>query len=75
MQSDLAERLNAALSAIDYAKSELSIACATGTTESVEAAGDRYLDARQQMADVMNHPAMAEASRAAATRSERAKDA
>lgn len=43
MKVELAQRLNAATAAVDTAKSELTIACATGNDESVEAAGDKYV--------------------------------
>lgn len=60
MKVDLSQRLNAALSGIDTAKSELAIACATGNDGSVEAAGDEYLKARDEMGATM--AAIAEAA-------------
>lgn len=53
MEAELAQRLSRALSSIDSAKTELAFACSTGNTESQEAAGDRYLEARDEMADTM----------------------
>lgn len=54
MKVDLARRLNSALAGIDAAKSNLAIACSPGgSDESIEAAGDRYEEARAEMGATM----------------------
>ena len=53
MKVDLARRLNRALSGIDTAKTVLAGACMAGSDEAIEAAGDRYEEARAEMGATM----------------------
>lgn len=53
MKAALAHRLNSALAGIDTAKINLSIACGSGGDEAIEACGDAYLKARDEMGATM----------------------